>query len=126
MHLRSKCALGVAVASIAAVAPVAPAQAQPAVCNSALFRAVDRSIGSNPQPFARLLGLTYRFTPVAALVEFDTLAQCDPGTASAVYAGLARNNPTEASNFQQAFASRYPNEASVVGAGGGGGGGGIS
>ncbi len=122
MHLRSKCALGVAVASIAAVAPVAPAQAQPAACGTAAFRAIDRSVSNNPQPFARVLSLVYRFAPAASLAEFDTFAQCDPGTASAVYTAFATNNPTEASNFQQTFASRYPNEASVVGVGGGGGG----
>lgn len=121
MHLRRKCALGVAVASIAALAPVAPAQAQPAVCRTAAFRAIDRSVSHNPQPFARLLSLAYRFAPAASLAEFDTFAQCDPGTASAVYKAFATNNPSEASSFQQAFASRYPNEASVVGVGGGGG-----
>ena len=121
MHLRNKCALGVAVASIAALAPVASAQAQPAVCQTAAFRAIDRSVSHNPQPFARLLGFAYRFAPAATLAEFDTLAQCDPGTASAVYKAFATNNPREASNFQQAFASRYPNEESVVGVGGGGG-----
>ncbi|MGZ4387140.1 MAG: hypothetical protein ACXVZO_09430 [Gaiellaceae bacterium] len=115
MHLRNKCALGVAVASIAALAPVAPAQAQPAVCSTAAFRAIDRSISRNPQPFARLLSFAYRFAPAASLAEFDTLAQCDPGTASAVYKVFATDNRREASSFQQAFASRYPNDAYVVG-----------
>jgi hypothetical protein len=111
VHVRTRCATGAAVAVIAALAGSVPAQAQPRVCGTRAFQAIDRAITRHPLPFARMLSFTYRFAPSGSLAGFDTLAQCDATTAVIVWNAFSGLNPTEANSFENAFFADYPTDA---------------
>jgi len=118
MKLRTRCALGATAMSLAALASAGAAQAQPAVCSTRMFRAIDGAINANPRPAARLLSRWYRFAPRLSLAEFDTLAQCDPAGALSVYNALQSISPNEANSFKATFTRLYPADATNVFGGG--------
>jgi hypothetical protein len=124
MQFKVRGALGAAALSIAALAAVPAAQAQPSVCSTRAFRAADAAVNANPRGAAELLSLTYRFAPQATAEGFDTLVQCDATAAQAVFGDFQTLNSAEASSFQAYFAQLYPADAgSVFGVHRGGGGG---
>jgi hypothetical protein len=118
MKMRARCALGATVMSLAALTSAGAAQAQPGVCSTRLFRAVDQALYANPRPVARVLGAWYRFAPRLAVADFDTLAQCDAAAALSVYNALQVINADEASAFKATFVQLYPVDAANIFGGG--------
>lgn len=126
MHFKTRCGLGAAALSIAALVGASPAAAQPSVCSTRAFKAVDAAVKANPQGTANLLAFTYRFAARPTMASFDTLAQCDASTAQSVFNDFQASNPAEASSFETAFKGLYPADASSVFGSSSGSGGGLS
>jgi hypothetical protein len=129
MYSKVRWAVGATALSAAAIALApAAAQAQPSVCSTRAFRALDTAVNQNPGEFARLMSLTYRFAPRQTAAGFDVLAQCDVSTARSVDGAFEALNPSEANSFQGLFTRLYPADAQSVFGGGSssGGGGGLA
>lgn len=120
MQLRIRCAVGASALCAVALAVAPAAQAQPTVCSTPGFKALDAAVNRNPAAVASLLGFTYRFAASQSAAAFDTLAGCDVTAAKSVYSAFKGQNPTEASSFQSYFTARYPTDAKNVFGGGGG------
>jgi hypothetical protein len=118
MQFKIRGALAAAALSAAALAVAPAAQAQPTVCSTAGFKALDGTVNRNPRAFAGLLGLTYRFAPQPSAAGFDTLVQCDVTGAKSVFSALKVLNPSEASSFETYFTQHYRADASSVFGGG--------